>query len=179
MGYSVAAEALRRGHEVRLLSGPVCLEAPAGAEVSRFESVEELYALAVEALREADCLVMTAAVGDFRPAERIEGKHKKTGALELSLVPTRDILASLAGDKGRRIFVGFAVEAQNALDNARAKVAAKSLDFLVLNSPESFGAERADFSLVFSDGATRALGTAAKTAVAGVILDEVERLFGE
>ena len=177
MGYAVAAEAVRRRHKVSLLTGPVCLEPLAGVDVSRFESAEELYALLRAALPEADCLVMAAAVGDYRPSERISGKHKKGAPLTLELVATRDVLESVAPLKNDKIFVGFAVEVKNAIENARKKVGAKALDLLVLNTPASFGADRAEFAFVFPGGQTRPLGVVAKTLVAAEILNVVERLF--
>ena len=177
MGYAIAAEGRRRGHDVHLLSGPVCLEPPVGVKVSHFESAEELYNLVNDSLPKADCLIMAAAVGDYRPVRRISGKHKKGESLTLELAANRDVLASVAGLKSGKIFVGFAVEVKDAVGNARKKVKAKGLDFVVLNSPASFGAERAEFTFVFSDGSVRPLGTTAKSAMAGEILDAVERLW--
>ncbi len=178
MGYAVAAEALSRGHDVHLVSGPVCLAPPDGARLSTFESVEELFAALSAAMDGADCLVMAAAVGDYTPARRLVGKRKKSSSLTLELVATRDVLKTLSDAKGDRIFVGFAVEAENAVENARRKVKEKDLDLIVLNSPSSFGAEKAEFALVFSDGRTTALGELPKARLAAVILDEIERLFG-
>jgi len=177
MGCRLAEEALRRGHAVRLLAGPTCLEPPEGAEVAAFETVDELQGLVVKALQRADCLVMAAAVGDYKPLRRIRGKIKKGRPLTLKLVSTTDVLASVAPAKGKRIFVGFAVEVKDSLRNARRKVKAKGVDFLVLNSPESFGSDKARFTLVFPDGRTRRLGIASKEAAAAAILDEVESLF--
>lgn len=174
MGYAVAAEARRRGHEVHLLSGPTCLSAPEGAKVSRFESVEELKSLLTASLKEADCLVMAAAVGDYRPRERTSGKRKKTQNLTLELVATPDVLASVGDSRGGRIHVGFAVESENGPENARRKLDSKQLDMIVLNSPESFGADKAVFTLLYSDGRQRPLGRVSKAALAALILDEAE-----
>jgi phosphopantothenoylcysteine decarboxylase/phosphopantothenate--cysteine ligase len=178
MGYAVAGEALQRGHGVDLVSGPVCLSPPEGVRFSSFESVEELYDALRSVLPGADCLVMTAAVGDYSPERRISGKHKKEASLKLELTATRDVLASLAPAKGRCIFVGFALEVENALENARRKVENKSLDLLVLNSPSSFASEKGEFTLVFADGSSKGLGEIPKARLAAVLLDEVERLFG-
>lgn len=178
MGYAVAAEALERGHQVHLLSGPVCLAPPEGARVSAFESAEDLYELARGALDEADCLVMAAAVGDYRPAGRVTGKRKKTAELTLELVATRDVLRSLGEVKGGRVFVGFAVETEKPLENARRKLERKSLDMLVLNSPASFGADEADFTLVLPGGEGESLGRLSKARLAGIIIERVEKLFG-
>jgi len=178
MGYAVAAEAARRGHEVRLLSGPVCLEPPGGVEVERFEGVEELYRLASAALADSDCLVMAAAVGDCRPKERFHGKRRKGGPFKLIMMPTRDVLLALASEKGERIFVGFAVESENTFERAEEKLRRKSLDLLVLNTPESFGADSARFSLLSAGGRCESLGLISKAKLAGLICERVERLFG-
>lgn len=177
MGYCIAAEAVRRGHEVTLISGPTCLEAPEGARTLYFQTVGELYGLVSDALPEADCLVMAAAPGDYRPAQRITGKHKKTETLTIELVATMDVLKSVAPTKGDRIHVGFAMEVADPLANARKKLESKSLDMLVLNAPESFGADKANFTLLFPDGEARPLVNTDKTAVAAAIINEVESLF--
>lgn len=178
MGYAIAVEAAKRGHSVRLLTGPVCTPAPKGVETLHFETVDDLYGLVVESLAEVDCLIMAAAPGDYRPVERYSGKRKKTDALTIQLIATRDVLKSVSADKGKRIHVGFAVEVADALVNARKKLAAKSLDLLVLNTPASFGADRADFTFLFPNGEARPFANAKKTVVAGAILNEVEALFG-
>ena len=177
MGWAVCREALGRGHEVTLLSGPVCLEPPQGVRFEAFVSVDELQRLVTMALERADCLVMAAAVGDYTPAERIKGKHKKRAEWTLELRGTADVLASLAPRKGSRVFVGFAVESENGPQNARKKLEAKSLDMLVLNSPESFGAEQSHFSLIFPDGETRDFGQISKERLAARLMDEIECLF--
>jgi phosphopantothenoylcysteine decarboxylase / phosphopantothenate---cysteine ligase len=177
MGYAVAAEAAKRGHTVTLLSGPTCLTAPRNVEMVYFQTVGELLALITDRLDTTDCLVMAAAPGDYRPAQRIVGKHKKAESLTLELVATQDILKTIAPRKGQRIHVGFAVEVADPLANARKKLESKSLDMLVLNAPESFGADKANFTLLFPDGEARPLVNARKTAVAAAILTEVEALF--
>lgn len=178
MGWAVCNEAARRGHEVTLLSGPVCMEPPQGARHEGFVSVEDLYRRLSGALEKADCLVMAAAVGDYTPAERIKGKHKKRPTLTLELVSTRDVLVSLAPRKGSKVFIGFAVESENALLNAERKLEAKSLDMVVLNSPESFGARESNFSFIFPGGQARELGMISKERLAGFLMDEAEGLFG-
>ncbi len=178
MGYAVAAEAARRGHSVTLLSGPVCLAAPEGVEVREFESVEELYSLVVESLSEADCLVMAAAVGDYRPAERFAGKRKKAASLDLRLVATRDVAKSVAPMKGGRVFVGFAVEAAEALANARRKLEAKSFD-MRRSQPAGLlrrGQRRTSRSS-FRTARPGPLPARRRRPIAAAILDEVEALF--
>jgi len=177
MGWAVCREALRRGHEVSLFAGPVCLEPPPGARFETFTCADDLGELLAAAVKEADCLVMAAAVGDYRPAERIKGKHRKRPTLTLDLVATTDVLASLAPRKGSRVFVGFALEAENAVENARRKLEAKSLDMVVVNSPESLGAGEADFAFVLPGGEVKDLGRISKERLAGLLLDEAQDLF--
>lgn len=177
MGYAVAAVALSRGHDVTLLSGPVCLSPPPGCRFQAFGSVDDLYKLASSLIDDADCLVMAAAVGDYSPAAKLPGKHKKGASLTLKLLPTRDVLSSLAPKKGPRIFIAFAVEVENALENAVEKARRKSADLLVLNSPASFAADEADFTFVSPCGSHRRLGRLPKDELARLILDELESLF--
>ena len=88
---------------------------------------------------------MTAAVGDYRPAERFAGKLKKNAeTLTLRFVRTRDILKEMGRRKGERILVGFALEVQDAVHQALLKYKKKNLDYVVLNTPRTFAADRMD-----------------------------------
>ena len=88
---------------------------------------------------------MTAAVGDYRPSKRFDGKLKKSSAtLTLRLVRTRDILKALGERKGRRILIGFALEVKDAVHQAMLKYKKKKLDYIVLNAPKTFAADRMD-----------------------------------
>lgn len=152
LGYAVAAEGVRRGFEVELVSGPTCLAAPAGVALARVESALEMQAALEERFPRCDALVMAAAVADYRPAERISGKRKKREGeerLTLELVKNPDLLAELGHRRtARQVLVGFALEAQDALENALRKLVAKGVDWLVLNGPATLGAERSDFTLL-------------------------------
>src|SRR5215213_5670522 len=100
MGYAVAAEAVRRGARVILVSGPTSLEAPAGAELIRVRSAHEMHAAVQQHARDADIVVMAAAVADYTPERPAAGKIEKTDApLSLSLVRTPDILAALGRER--------------------------------------------------------------------------------
>ncbi len=135
MGYALAAEALRRGARVILISGPVAISPPPGAETVAAETAAEMYAAVTERLDEADLIIMAAAVSDYRAKKAARQKIKKSGAeapaFELEL--TEDILAEAGRRKGDRILVGFAAETDNLEVSAASKLARKRCDFLVAN----------------------------------------------
>ena len=133
MGYALAEAALRRGARVLLVSGPTALTAPAAAEVTRVESAEEMRQAVLHKLAEATIVIKTAAVADYRPKSVAPQKIKRAGSMSLELEPTVDILADISRHKGSQIVIGFAAETQNVLENARKKLASKSLDAIVVN----------------------------------------------
>ena len=139
MGFACAEEARKRGHRVRLVAGPTPIEPPRRA--MRVETTAEMLATVRKHFAWCDVLIMAAAVADFTPAERAHGKIKKDKRTRtLRLVRTPDILATLAQRKGRRRFVGFAVEAVNLERFARDKMRRKRMDFIVANAPSAMGA---------------------------------------
>ena len=176
MGFAVAEACRRAGHEVVLVAGPTDLPPPRGVKVVRVTTALEMRAAVLAAFRRADALVMTAAVSDYRPARPRRGKWKKGPArLSLPLVRNPDILAEAARRKGRRLCVGFAVEVEDALPNARAKLRRKSLDALCLCGPAAFGADAADYRVLLPDGTVRSLPGVSKSALARWIAGFVAR----
>ncbi len=140
MGYAVAAEAVRRGAEVVLISGPTALEPPAGAETVRVTAAAEMAEAVLRRAAASDIVVMAAAVADFTVARPARSKIKKgRGVPEINLVPTGDILKTLAGRPGRRFVVGFAAETGGLRAKAKAKLRAKSLDLIVANDVAAEG----------------------------------------
>jgi len=133
MGYAIAEAALRRGARVLLVSGPTTIAAPAAAELTAVETAEEMSAAVLKLLPESTVVIKTAAVADFRPKAAAGQKIKRKGEMSLELEPTADILAEVALRKTFQIVVGFAAETENVLENARKKLAAKSLDAIVVN----------------------------------------------
>ncbi len=134
-GHAIAAALARAGAETVLVSGPTAEPDPAGVEMRRVESAEEMLA-ACRAALPADVAVCAAAVADWRPARTATQKLKKeAGAPALDFARTPDILASLAaaGNQRPRLVVGFAAETENLLENARRKLAAKGCDWIVAN----------------------------------------------
>lgn len=142
MGFALANEAHRLGARVTLVAGPVDSSLRPPVEPVRVTRAQEMYEAVMAAFSEQDLIIMTAAVGDYQPEKESPEKIKKgEGALELKLVRTPDILA----DAGKRkkpgqVLVGFALETQNEIENARKKLEKKALDFIVLNSLRDPGA---------------------------------------
>ena len=134
MGWAVAEEAHRRGAAVTLVSGPTHLADPAGIEVVRVETAEEMRDAVLSRFDEADAVVKAAAVADFRPKEHVEGKIKKEGGTpDIHLEPTPDILRELGERKGGRVLVGFAAETEDLEGAGRQKLREKHLDLIVVN----------------------------------------------
>lgn len=172
MGYALAAEALRAGCRVTLVSGPVAIAPPRGARLVRVETAEQMRRATLREARRAELVVMAAAVADYRPASPAKRKLKKrTARLSLRLERTPDILAALGRRKPRsQVLVGFAAETHDLLANARAKLARKNLDYIVANPvgrPGSgFESSHNRATLLARDGSTRAFPRLRKEALA-------------
>jgi phosphopantothenoylcysteine decarboxylase / phosphopantothenate---cysteine ligase len=141
MGYALAEAAQRRGARVILISGPTDLKIPEGVDWVPVRTTEQMHLAVRERAKEANIVVMAAAVSDYRPAATLEKKMKRDdGGLTLTLEPTPDILAELGSEKGSRVIIGFAAETNNVSENARAKLARKSADMIVANDVTQEGA---------------------------------------
>ena len=143
MGFAIAAECARRGADVTLLAGPVSLPTP-HPSIKRIdvESAREMCDAAVEQFPLCDAAILSAAVADYRPAVQATSKIKRTGdGMSIELEANPDIAATLGKSKrDEQRLVGFALETNDAEDNARLKLKKKNLDFIVLNSLEDKGA---------------------------------------
>ncbi len=180
MGYAVARQARLRGGDVVLISGPASLDVPPGVEVVRVRTVAEMREATTKVFQGADALIMTAAVLDFRPKQVAASKIKKAEeGLRLDLIPTEDFLVELGACKGERVVVGFAMETEDGVANARKKLKAKQLDLIVLNDltvqGAGFGVDTNVVSLIDQRGKTEALPRMSKIEVADRILDWVAR----
>lgn len=181
MGYAVAGRALARGARVTLVSGPVALEPPRGAEVVRVGSALEMRAALLAAYDSADIVVMTAAVADYRAAHPSSEKQAKTGApLNLELTPNPDILAELGARKEGKTLIGFAMETHAGVERASAKVRRKNADLIALNYPAragtGFGGDDNEVTAVYPSGEGVPWPRASKRAVADRLLSEALRL---
>jgi phosphopantothenoylcysteine decarboxylase/phosphopantothenate--cysteine ligase len=184
MGYAVAAEAVRRGARVVLVSGPSGLAPPAGTEMARVRSAEEMQAVVRRHAAEADIVVMAAAVADYMPERRTPGKiEKRSDSLELSLVRTPDILTELGrvrGDAARPVLIGFAAESGDPIERGRQKLLRKRADLIVANdiSAEGVGFESdLNAATLITRDRIEPFPTGPKTALAATILDRAESLL--
>ena len=183
MGYALAEAARRRGARVILVSGPTALEPPEGVAFEWVRTGEEMRRAVLERLEESSVVIKTAAVADFRPAEKKAQKIKRgKGALTLKLVPTADLLEEIAARKNGRVVVGFAAETEEVVERARAKLAAKKLDIIVANDVTQAGAgfdvDTNIVTILARDGRETALPQMSKFEAAQRVLDEVIRLRG-
>jgi phosphopantothenoylcysteine decarboxylase/phosphopantothenate--cysteine ligase len=133
MGYAMAEAALRRGARVVLVTGPVALKPPGAAEVVAVETTAQMREAVLARLGEATVLIKAAAVADYAVKHPAAQKLKRREAFSLELEPTSDILSEVAARKHKQIVIGFAAETENVLENARRKLASKSLDAIVAN----------------------------------------------
>jgi phosphopantothenoylcysteine decarboxylase / phosphopantothenate---cysteine ligase len=179
MGYALAEAALRRGARVLLVSGPTALKPPSTAEITRAESAQAMLEAVLRLLPESSIVIKTAAVADYTIANPPKQKLKRSGSLNLELEPTKDILAEIARRKTSQIVIGFAAETENGLDNARRKLASKSLDAIVLNDVSregvGFDSDRNAVTIITKDDTVDVPETT-KWDVAQRVLDAVVQL---
>lgn len=179
MGFALAAAAAARGWQVSLVTGPVALAAPPGVEVTRVISAAEMLAACEAQFLDTDVFIAVAAVADYRPVETSRHKIKKAdGPVTLELVPTVDILKTLAARKrSGQVVVGFAAETQDLERYARRKLQEKRCDWIVANDVGRAGigmdADANAVTLFAADGRTAAFGPAPKPDVAAWILQQV------
>jgi len=142
MGYALATAAAQLGAEVVLVSGPTQLTLEHDrVSVIRVVSAAAMYAAVHDHKEGCDIAILSAAVADFRPKTIASEKIKKKGAeMQLELERTQDILASLGAEKGAMLLVGFAMETEDGIANAKSKLKKKNLDLIVLNSLKDKGA---------------------------------------
>jgi phosphopantothenoylcysteine decarboxylase/phosphopantothenate--cysteine ligase len=181
MGFAVASEAFERGADVTLVVGPGTVEPPPGPEVVRVTTAEEMRGAVVDAMRDADALVMAAAVADFRPDVAAGAKLKKDrGTPEIRLVATPDILAEL-GKSGHAVLVGFAAETDDVEGAGRDKLRRKGLQLLVANEVgregTGFGSDTNRAAILAADGADVPMREWTKRELASAICDRLAKLL--
>jgi phosphopantothenoylcysteine decarboxylase/phosphopantothenate--cysteine ligase len=184
MGYALAAEAARRGARVLLVSGPSSLEVPPNVEIVRVRSAAEMHAAVMAQAGAADVCIMAAAVADYAPRLRADGKIEKSDApMALDLVRTRDILADLGAARTAgqgQVLIGFAAESGDPVVRAREKLVRKNVDMIVANDitrrDAGFDADTNAVTLVTGAG-DEPVPLASKADVAGVILDRATALL--
>ena len=190
MGFAIAAEAARRGHEVTLVAGPVALKTPDRVRRVDVTSAREMLAAVQAVARRADVLISTAAVADWRPADCAAKKLKKSQMSGvLKLVRNPDILKTIAGLRRAETsrptlaglkLVGFAAETDHVLAEAARKCREKGLSFIVANDVtkkgSGFGTDTNKVTFVFPDGTQKNFPLMTKRMVAKRMLDAVSCL---
>lgn len=180
MGYAIAREAMLRGAEVTLISGPVALKPVPGVKLVPIITAQDMLEAVQAALPQTDILIKAAAVADYRPATVADEKlKKKDGELSIPLERTADILAWVSENRHEGLFVcGFSMETENMLENSRGKLIKKGLDMIVANNLKTqgagFGVETNVVTLITRDE-IKELPLMGKDEVAGKLLDEIQK----
>ena len=179
MGRALAEAALAAGHEVTIVTGPVQLDYPAGAEVIEVVSTEEMLEASRQAFVRCAGLIGVAAPCDYRPIKVEANKIKKTGdPLVLNLIETPDIVATLAAEKTSQWIVGFALETDDPRLSALAKLERKSCDLVVLNGPEAMHAAETRVEVLDPSGQVAGAFSGPKKEVAAQVFAVIqERLI--
>ncbi len=187
-GFALAQAAIDRGAAVTLIAGATALDTPVGARRVDVESAQQMCDAALAACREADALLMAAAVADFRPEQAADQKIKKTKdrlSLELGLVRTVDILAAVKAQReatsAPKVVIGFAAETRDLIENARAKLESKGLDLIVANDVSArdagFAVDTNRVTLLDAGGGVEALPVLSKAQVAERVIDRLAVLL--
>ncbi|MBN8418937.1 MAG: phosphopantothenoylcysteine decarboxylase [Verrucomicrobia bacterium] len=182
MGYALAEAAHAAGHEVLLISGPVTLPAPSGVQIIRIETAREMFDAVRTHLPGCDSAIFSAAVADYRPAQIIPQKLKKSAdTLTLELERTEDILGSVRSQFAFTGFlVGFAAETENLIAHAQDKLQRKGCDLIIANdvsqSGIGFDSLENEVTLCLPDGQTMPLPRQLKTALARELIAHISRL---
>ena len=167
MGYAIAEACRAAGWEVELVSGPVDLEPPAGCELHRVVTTAEMRNACVGLFPGCDGVIAAAAVCDYKPSQRLDGKLSKTGGpVTIEMIETDDVLAELGAMKEHRWVVGFALEARNPRENALQTLRRKNCDWIVLNDPSAIGATSNSVEVIDSSEQTVARWSGTKREVA-------------
>ncbi|MDD5167806.1 MAG: bifunctional phosphopantothenoylcysteine decarboxylase/phosphopantothenate--cysteine ligase CoaBC [Syntrophales bacterium] len=181
MGYALATMASRRGADVTLISGPSSLPIPKGMAFIPVSSAQQMRDAVMEQLEGATVVIKAAAVADYRPSIQVNSKiKKKKGPLVVELERNPDIIAEIGKKKGNCIVVGFAMETENLLDNAKAKLKNKNMDLIVANELSEAGAgfqhDTNIIKILGCDGSIESLPIMEKHAAADRILDRVKQI---
>jgi phosphopantothenoylcysteine decarboxylase/phosphopantothenate--cysteine ligase len=191
LGYTLAKMARARGHRVVLISGPTEIPCPPGVRKISVETATEMHQAVSKAFPKMDALIMGAAVGDFRPLRVANQKIKRSGVAgslrlwQLDLVENPDIVADAASHrKPTQAVIGFALETQNLMPNARAKLKTKDLDAIIATRyfPDQrgrgpFGDEPVEGAILKRRGAVKEFRSLKKQVLAVRILDCVEEIL--
>jgi len=181
MGFALAEEARRMGAEVALITARTAVPAPAGIPVKEAITADAMKRTVLAAVRDADALVMAAAVGDFTPARAVRGKLPRGGGLNLALRATEDILASVRKEYPGKLLVGFAIETRSLERRGMEKLRRKGLDLIAVNNPlrkgATFGSDENEVTLLDRGGGSERLSLRPKREIARAILERVAEML--
>jgi len=177
MGIAVAEVALKKGYEVTLIIGPTSLPLPNAANCINVISGLEMKEAVISNFPNCDVLIMTAAVGDYRPIKTYSEKlHKTSDKISIDFEKNPDILKEIKKIKSNQIVVGFAAETENLIESGTRKLNEKNLDFIIANKVGSnkagFGSENLDAVAIFKNGKIEKLGQQNKNKVAEYIIKQ-------
>jgi phosphopantothenoylcysteine decarboxylase/phosphopantothenate--cysteine ligase len=176
MGKCLAEAALAAGHQVTIVSGPVGIAYPKAAKLIQVTTTEEMLAAAIEQFPDCQGVIAAAAPCDYKPAEISTSKIKKSsGDLTIRFVETPDILAALGRTKKPSQWsVGFALETENEVENAKGKLERKNCDLIVLNDPSAIDSPENRIQIISADGSTSPVHSGSKTELAKLIVSMIE-----
>jgi phosphopantothenoylcysteine synthetase/decarboxylase len=176
MGLALAGYAVKKGYKVIFISGEV-KRYPKRVELVKVTTALDMFKASNFNLHRADIIISVAAVADYRPAKFQKHKIKKSGNLMLlELKKNPDIVKYCGKNKSDQVVVGFALETQNLLANAKLKMRSKKLDLIVANEKYSFGYDKTTVYLMSSDSIIK-IENRSKKFIAGKIIDETVRIF--
>jgi phosphopantothenoylcysteine decarboxylase / phosphopantothenate---cysteine ligase len=181
MGYAIAEAANDAGHDVILISGPVNLDPPRGANFVSVSTSDEMRAAVDRHVGHCDVVVMCAAVADYKPAKVSSQKIKKQNAPRtLELVPTRDILASLGKQDRQYLLVGFAAETHDLEENAQKKLREKNCDMIVANdvsgSESGMESDENEVTIFFRSGEKEKISRNSKKNIARELVKKISNM---
>jgi phosphopantothenoylcysteine decarboxylase/phosphopantothenate--cysteine ligase len=180
MGFELAKAAKMRGHKVILISGPVSLSPPKGVRFVAAKTALDMRREVLKFYKRADCVIMAAAVSDFRPAspskKKIKKRSKKTFSLRLKRNP--DILSELGRRKGKRVLIGYSLETERPVENAKKKLKSKNLDAIAVNRTgnkiDPFGAGAKDIAIIDRKGHVKTLRDISKAKIASHLINTID-----
>ncbi len=184
MGFAIAEVAALKGAEVTLISGPNHLRPPDDVKYTLIQTSDQMAEAVIQEAAKYDAVIMAAAIADFKPEIYHDQKIKKINlASSLSFVKTKDILKEIGKKKDKKIIVGFAVETENELQNARQKLIEKNLDLIVLNNPlqqgATFGSDTNIVTFIDAKGNIEKLPLMSKREVGVKILNKIIPLLNK
>jgi phosphopantothenoylcysteine decarboxylase/phosphopantothenate--cysteine ligase len=179
MGCSLARAALAAGHKVTLISASVDRRIPKGAKIIKVKTGDEMFEAVKKNFPKCDCLIMSAAVSDYKPLRASKTKIKKGQSdLTIKLKPTKDILNWAGRSRKHQLVVGFALEDRAIRANAGKKLKDKKLDMIVANTPRAIGSEKSTVHIKTPAAKWITISNATKKTIANKIIRQIEALPG-